>query len=240
MMAWYSRLRSSFRPSMSCWRAALISGDCFGGMVRSPLEALGVGPWVLSRPFKVTSSARLLLQQRDVLPEERPGPDEIGVAQIQLARDAADLGLLDARDLAIRGGDREEAFQERRLLLVARAPPELPGHHVALGRAEELVLGFRDAHDEDGLVLREPREGAEDVLHRAGLLGTHFQIGMRHAAQNVGERREVAGALRREPVDRVRDLAHRAGRSPVFVIRAEAEELAQDHRAAADRRSIHP
>src|SRR6185503_15163622 len=81
---------------------------------RSPLEALDGSREAIFGPFKVTSGAGRPLQQRNVLPVQGPGPDEVGMAQVQLARDAADLGLLDARDLAIRGGDREEAFQERR------------------------------------------------------------------------------------------------------------------------------
>ena len=84
-------------------------------------------------------------QMRDVCGADG---DIVGVVELDLSRDAANLVVLDRPDRPIDRRHREQAIEERQLLLARRDFVELARDDEVLGAAMAEVLSARDPHDQ--------------------------------------------------------------------------------------------
>ena len=147
--------------------------------------------------------------------------DVVRVVQLELARHAADLVVLDGANRPVDRRHREQAIEERQLLLARRQTRELARDDEVFGAAVTEVLAARDPHDERGAVGRQAAARRHELLDQRRLLVADLVIGARHAVEDVGETRDVPGLPRVEPGQRALDLAQAVDRRAGVFLQAE-------------------
>ncbi len=133
--------------------------------------------------------------------------NQIGTVDAELVGNAMQFAFLGQRDRVVNGRQREQAPQQRQLLLVGRQGRQLPGDE-EVGRAAEQQIAFRGELDDGrGLVGGELAFIADNCFHGARLFRRDTAIGVGNASQDVGERGEKLGAFRFQVLERLERLA---------------------------------
>jgi hypothetical protein len=137
--------------------------------------------------------------------------DEIGPRNAKLVGDAMDFAFFDGRDRLVGGRHLEQAPHQGELLIVGGERRKLSRDQEIGGSAKQEIAGLRQLHHNHRLVGQQLAVFANERFHDARFLRRHGLIGMRNAAEQVGKRTEIPGALRFEMIQRVERLAQGRG-----------------------------
>ena len=153
------------------------------------------------------SSCRFARSDRSTVRCSRVGRerrDVLRLREAELLGDLTRLRFFDGADRAVRRRHGEEAVEQLEPLLVGRDLSELTCHQKVLRPAEQPGLALGDLDRQDRLRLRQVTQLLEDLVHFLGFVLADVRIGVRDAAQDVGESGEKPRAGRCERFE----LAH--------------------------------
>ena len=135
--------------------------------------------------------------------------DQIGRIDAKLVGNAMDLAFLGGRDRLVCSRHLEQAPHQGKLLVVGCQRGKLPRDEEVGRPAKQEVAGLRQLHHNHRLVVRQLAVFANERLHGARFLGRDVLIGVRDAAEQVGKRAEIPGAVGFEMIQRFERLAQR-------------------------------
>jgi transposase len=155
-----------------------------------------VSGWVVCRRERPSATPSVAAEHRALERVREPGLDVIGVEKPELAGNLPDLGLLVARDRIVGRRYREQAIEQLAALGVGGDLAKLAGDEEVFRAPEERVLALGDLDHEDRLRRWQVAHALEHVDHLGRLDLADMKIGAGYTAQHIGERRQVACAIR--------------------------------------------
>jgi hypothetical protein len=171
------------------------------------------------------------------------GMDEVGMLDLQLPADPADLIVFAGDDRLVGRRHREETPQQAKSLLEGRNRGELTRHDqvVCAAEAAELVESQRD--DRLRLCRRERSLLRHETQHQLPLFGADRMVGVGNAAEQVCEGREVPGAPCVQMTEHARDGVDHTRRVRRLLETEPSENVGADTHApysGSSRSSINP
>lgn len=137
---------------------------------------------------------------------------QIGWFNPQLAAHALDLTFFVDGYLALHDSQREQAAEERKPLFVRCSGGEVTGDEKVVGSTEKTVAGLGQRDDEQRLVRRQIPFFGDQLFHDAGFFSADVLIGVRDAAEQIGELGEIPRTLGLESIECLDQLAQRVMR----------------------------